>query len=176
MMHNPSDTAGESDRARRLAELSVRYRTPLLRYFGARARRQADVEDMVQEVFIRLAAHGLDEVRTEENYLFTTAANVLRDSSRRDEVRLRGSHVSLEDCAPPRDDTSPEAACADRERLRRAILSIHELPMRTQVIFALHRYEELSHPQIAQRLGISTSAVEKHIMKAVAHLARSIGR
>ena len=50
--------------------------------------------------------------------------------------------------------------------------ALHELPERTRVVFALHRFEEMSYAQIARRLQVSVSAIEKHMIKALAHLAR----
>jgi RNA polymerase sigma-70 factor (ECF subfamily) len=35
----------------------------------------------------------------------------------------------------------------------------------------MHKFEGLSHPQVAAALGISRSAVEKHVMAALRHLA-----
>lgn len=45
--------------------------------------------------------------------------------------------------------------------MERALL---ELPERTRVVFALNRYEEFTYQEIAMRLGVSVSAVEKHMM------------
>jgi len=174
MSDDIKDGDGEASRTRRLADLSSRYRKPLNRYFLNRIRNPADVEDMVQEVFTRLYANGMHNVRSEEGFLFATAANVLRDQARRDATRHRSAHDTLDDCNLPSDEATPEAALASRETLRLALLALSELPTRTQTVFALNRYEELSHPQIAHRLGVSVSSVEKHIMKAVAHLARRV--
>ena len=42
-----------------------------------------------------------------------------------------------------------------------------ELPERTRVVFLLHRFEELKYAEIARRLEISVSSVEKHMMEAM---------
>lgn len=161
----------------RIEALNRRYRIPLTRFFSSRTRRPDDIEDLVQEVFVRLIARGgLEDVRAEENYLFMTAANVWRDSGRKDMSRRRGSHASLADHHHPVDSLSPEVVAVGREDLRRVLVAIQELPLRTQAIFALQRYEELSYQEIARRQGISVSAVEKHMMKAIAHLTRQAFR
>jgi RNA polymerase sigma-70 factor (ECF subfamily) len=46
------------------------------------------------------------------------------------------------------------------------------LPARTRDIFVLFRLDQLKQSEIAARMGISVSAVEKHVVRAVAHLAR----
>jgi DNA-directed RNA polymerase specialized sigma24 family protein len=49
------------------------------------------------------------------------------------------------------------------------------MPVRTQEIFLLHRFEEMTYPAIAAALGISVSAVEKHIMIALRLLVEGLG-
>jgi len=44
------------------------------------------------------------------------------------------------------------------------------LPVRTRQAFRLHKLEDLTHAEVAQRMGISKSAVEKHIMRALRRL------
>ena len=61
-------------------EMARRYAAPLARYFRARVRSAADIDDMVQEVFLRLAARKGATLEAPENYLFTVAASVLNDS------------------------------------------------------------------------------------------------
>lgn len=167
------DAALAATRSARIESLNRRYRTALIRFFSSRSRRPDDVEDLVQEVFVRLIAKGgLDDVRVEENYLFVAAGNVWRDAARREVTRHRSRHTSLADQHHPVDAISPEVVAIGKEDLRRVIIAIQELPLRTQAIFTLQRYEELTYQQIARRLGISVSAVEKHMMKAIAHLTR----
>jgi len=48
------------------------------------------------------------------------------------------------------------------------------LPERTRDIFILFRVEKMRQAEIAKRLGVSVSAVEKHVIRAAAHLARRL--
>jgi RNA polymerase sigma-70 factor (ECF subfamily) len=52
------------------------------------------------------------------------------------------------------------------EMLQRALA---ELPPLCRDSFLLRKIEGLSHPQIAERLGISKALVEKHIVNAMKH-------
>lgn len=54
--------------------------------------------------------------------------------------------------------------------MARALAALNELPERTRRVFVLVRFEEMSYKLVAQRLGVSVSAVEKHVMKALRHL------
>ncbi len=59
---------------------------------------------------------------------------------------------------------------AGREALRRTTQVLMELPERTRHVFILRRLERLSHQEIAVRLGLSVSAIEKHMLRASRHL------
>ncbi|KQW68157.1 hypothetical protein ASE17_06775 [Phenylobacterium sp. Root77] len=153
-------------------EMARRYAVPLARYFRARVRSAADIDDMVQEVFLRLASRreggALD---APENYLFTVAASVLNDSFRR-AARRGGAHQLFDERLHAEEDFSPERLYLGQEQLRVVETALHELPERTRVVFVLHRYEEMSYSQIARRLEVSVSAIEKHMSKALAHLSK----
>jgi RNA polymerase sigma-70 factor (ECF subfamily) len=56
---------------------------------------------------------------------------------------------------------------AARARLRRVQEGLDQLPDRTRQIFILYRLEDMKCREIADRIGISESAVEKHIAKAM---------
>jgi RNA polymerase sigma factor (sigma-70 family) len=156
-------------------DLARRLWAPLTRYFSARARRGADVEDLVQEVFLRLARRvGDAPVEAAEGYVFAIANSVLADSYRRAARQLPAAPDDLDGEGPRglAEDRSPERVLLAREELGAVERALLELPERTRFAFALNRYEELTYQEIARRLGISVSAVEKHMMRALAHLAR----
>ena len=152
--------------------LARQYAGPLARYFRARLGAGADVDDLVQEVFLRLAARRSDDpVNTAENYLFTVAASVLHDSFRRS-ARRGGAHQPFDEHRHGGEDFSPERVFLGQEQLAGVERALHELPERTRVVFILSRFEDMTYDEIARRLQISTSAIEKHMMKALAHLAK----
>jgi RNA polymerase sigma factor (sigma-70 family) len=61
-----------------------------------------------------------------------------------------------------------------RESVEQVAKALDELPERVRVAFALHRFEGLKHPAIAERLGVSVSAVEKYVIKALVHIKRCL--
>ena len=130
-----------------------------------------EVDDLVQEVALRMqtrrATEAIDNV---EGYLFQVAQSVLADRGRRDTVRHRSAHDSLEEFHHPVEDRSPERVLQGKEHLAQLIAA----PDRTRQAFVLHRFEEMSYAAIARHLGISVSAVEKHIMKAIKLLSGSL--
>lgn len=73
-------------------------------------------------------------------------------------------------------DLSPnaEAAMLAREDAAALASAIAALPEKAGQVFRLHKIDGLSHADIAARLGISRSGVEKHIAVAMAHLRRAM--
>ncbi len=172
----PADSSSDEQDRALLAALSQRFRGVLMRYFERHLRESADVEDMVQEVFMRLLRRrDLVAINRQEGYLFETAASVMRDRARRRAVRHAQSHERYEESVHAVEDVSLERVSMDTEALQMLARALQELPERTRMVFVLHRMEELRQSEIARRLGISVSAVEKHMIKAMAYLMDSVG-
>lgn len=147
----------------------------LRRYFSKRVP-AGDVDDLVQEVFLRMKVHGHDSpIEHLDRYLFRVAASVLSDQARRRTVRHHGAHESLEEVHHPIEGLTPERVLLDREALQSVVAAIADLPARTRDVFVLHRFEEMTCGNIADLLGMSISAVEKHIMKALRFLHWRLG-
>lgn len=148
----------------------------LVHDFFARRVGPQDAEDMVQEVALRLhQRQGEGRIQSPEGYAVQVARSVLTDRWRRDATRQREAHVSLEDYHHPVEEISPARVLEGKERLTKVMQSLQDLPERTRQAFVLHRFEEMSYGAIASHLGISVSAVEKHIMKAIRHLMTCAG-
>lgn len=153
-----------------------RFRPSLLLYFQRRVRDRAEAEDLVQDVFVRLAQRGdLNNIDRLGGYLFETAANVLRDRSRRRQVRAADAHEFFDSERHGGADFAPDRVLDGQERLRRAGAALLELPERTRHVFVLRRLEGMRYQEVASRLGISVSAVEKHMHRAMAHLLQQLG-
>lgn len=166
----------EDDKAA-LERLSRAFRQSLIRHFGRRWRNQADLEDMVQEVFVRLLRRGGTSALEDENlsaYMFETASSVLKDRLRKNVTHHGAAHESFDQDVHAGEDFSPERVLLGRERLNMATTALLELPERTRMIFVLRRLEGMRFNDIAVRLGISVSAVEKHMQRAMTHLMRRI--
>lgn len=163
--------AGQADR-RTIADLSVRYGQAVRRFFSRRLRDGADVEDLTQEVFARLLKRAeIGDIANIEGYLFHTAANLLRERARKAQRRPGDGAAEFDsDLVENDEDFSPERILLGREAYARMVEALQELPERARTIFVLNRFEELSAAEIARRLGVSVSTVEKDMMRAIAHL------
>lgn len=158
--------------------LSTRFGEPLKAYFCRRINDHAEAEDLAQEVFIRLLRRP--NQHSENNiaaYVYTIASSVLTDWARHHISRKKGAHCGLPDGSSRVDlpaalieDRSPERVLIAMDVLQNLTGALGELGERTRDIFTLSRLEGVSHRSIAESYGISISAVEKHVVKAVAHL------
>jgi RNA polymerase sigma-70 factor (ECF subfamily) len=151
-------------------------RQPLAAYFRRRIRDAAEIDDLVQEVFSRIIAREGDRpVEHLASYVFQTAASALTDRARRRAVRHTDSHVPFEPDRHGGQDGGPEYALAARDDLKTVAAALMRLPERTRNIFVLHRLEGYKYREIGEQLGISASAVEKHMLRAMLHLTQSLG-
>lgn len=154
----------------RLDEVAAQYRAPLLRFFQRRVEPREDADDLVQDVFSRLAGQDLATIANIQGYIFQVAANVLRDRARRASVRSimvpGADDFDIEDEA----GFSPERILQSREALQVMISAIYELPETVRIVFSHYHFDGVSQVEIARRMGLSLSTVEKHMAKANSHL------
>jgi len=156
-----------------LSVLNERYRASLMRHFGRRHFDHSEIEDMVQEVFLRLIRRGgVADLENLQAYVFEIASSVLKDRFRRSRVRHEAAHETFDTDRHGDADFSPEDVLLGKEALARATAALLELPERTRVVFVLRRLEGMRFREIAVRLGISVSAVEKHMQRAIVYITR----
>ena len=153
------------------AGLTRRLRGPLLQFFLRRARSPADAEEMVQDLFVRLWRRAdLLSLQNVDGYVFEAAANIARDRGRYDQARGLGRHMAIDDLVAESEEPGAEQIVAGRQGLKRMLASLNALSPRARQVVILRRFENLTYLQIARRLGISVSAVEKHMARAMAAL------
>lgn len=127
-------------------------------------------EEVVQEAWLRVQGlsnpPAVDQPRA---YLFKMATNLAIDHIRSEKVRAR--HISAESVAEdvPNGMPSPDTVIDYQQRLAILRKAVEELPTRCREVFMLHKFEGLTHAEIAGRLGISRNMVEKHIIRGLAH-------
>jgi RNA polymerase sigma factor (sigma-70 family) len=172
-----SDTKPAIDETLLLARRSEALRGGLVRFFKRRLQGADDIEDLVQEVFLRIVRRGqCHQIDNLDGYIFQTASSVLKDRGRRRKVRLLDRHVPLEPDVHGGADLGPERIVLGRESLKLVGTILLELSKTTRTVFVLRRLEGLPYQEIATRLGLSVSAVEKHMLRAVRHLIARVGK
>lgn len=155
-------------------------RGDLRRFLIARTGSEADADDLLSELWIKANSVQPGPVSNPGSYLFKMANNLvldrLRETSRRQRregdwiAEQRGSHALVEEPADPA--SSAEQMLIERDEQNRLTEAIDHLPARARRVLRMHKLEGLGHAEIAAQLGISKSAVEKHMALAMAHLRR----
>ena len=69
-----------------------------------------------------------------------------------------------------------ESAYAAKQRVAAIRNALEELSPQCRRVFVMHKFEDLSHEEVARRVGISRSTVEKHMHTALKHLIARLGR
>lgn len=167
--------AEATDESDAFATLCRTYRQPLLNYFRRRINIPGEAEDLVQETFARLAKPGrIGEIGNLEAYIFQTAANLVRERARRRTTRRSDSEAELDETLGDDHVFTPERILLGKEALERMAKGLKALPERIRTIFILQRFEGLGYGEIARRLGVSQSTVEKAMSRAIAHLMKCV--
>lgn len=132
--------------------------------------------DVVQEVFIRLW-HGraaLQITHSLKAYLHRSAVN---GALHHLEKTQRMERVPLQSAGELADEDGGGGAGLEARDLQAALAAaVDALPPVCRTVFMLSRHDELSNAEIADCLGVSVKAVEKHLTKALGRLREAVAR
>jgi RNA polymerase sigma factor (sigma-70 family) len=168
---------GESCAHRRGVELehiAIRYYDRLVRFLKRRSHSMEDAADIAQDTFARLSSTDFRQIQKPESFLFTTALNLLRDQARSVQARHAALTVSIEEtqlvCPAPQ----AERVLDGEQRLRVLEAALRELNPKCRAVFVLFHFDGLSQREIADRLRVSISMVEKYVKQAVNHCEKRL--
>ena len=136
--------------------------------------RGADLDDVAQEVFLRLMRWSDDTlIEHPQTYLFHVAANVINEW--RERHRLCRPHESewLNDLMID-DDNEPEHEAESESRRRLVRGAVGKLTRRQQTVVIMHAQHDLTHKQIAQRLGLTQRIVKRDLERGYATLREEL--
>ncbi|MCG8506425.1 MAG: sigma-70 family RNA polymerase sigma factor [Sphingomonadales bacterium] len=156
-----------------LVSIIEKYDAALMRFLSRRLRNPADAAEAAQEVYLRLHRYKRQaNVEKPEAFLFTIAANLLRDLHRQGVSRSANGHISIDLVEPEAQCSSPEQQVQSRQALEVFSAALTELNPNTRRAFVLHRFSDLTYKQIAAEMGVSVAMIEHHIMRALSHLRK----
>ncbi|MGH8176116.1 MAG: RNA polymerase sigma factor [Steroidobacter sp.] len=155
-----------------LSSTAARYEQRLHRYLVRRLRNPEDVNDLAQEVYMRLLR--LDDAKSVRDplaYLYRVASSVVADfwtGAGREQVEI--DNDAVEEWAE-----NPESALPDdlaerlnlQQQLERAIA---QLPPTQAAVLVLHKRDGLSYEEVARTLNLSVHTVEKYVTLAKARI------
>jgi RNA polymerase sigma factor (sigma-70 family) len=158
---------------RRLADWFRDLRNPLHRFLSfRRGVAPADLDDMAQEVFLRLLRYDKAELVTDPAaYLFKVAANVASEWSMRARNRLPHDAAWLADL---RAEELPEDHAERALESRLLTVALNSLPSRSREVLRLHFSEEMRHEEIAVHLKVSSRIVKRDLLNAYRQLREAL--
>jgi RNA polymerase sigma-70 factor (ECF subfamily) len=146
-------------------------RAALLRYLRVRLRGDGDGEDILQDLWLKLADIDASLITEPLAYLYRAAENLVLDRRRsaqrrnaREQEWTKG-HIEGSIAAPRDAQPSADRLLVARDQLRRVDAVLDTLPERTAFAFRAVRIDGVPQKQIAAEMGISLSAVEKHLQR-----------
>jgi RNA polymerase sigma factor (sigma-70 family) len=151
------------------------YRKELINYLTRIVYCRDTAQDLVQESYLILARVSAEQVIEQpRGFLYRTANNLALDHLRHHKVVAR--HAELESRDEEPDSSSIEQELTKEQWLTLLRQAIGELPPRCRDAFILHKVRGLSYRETAHMLGITESAVEKHIIKGLQHCRARLGK
>ena len=153
-----------------LKQLLGEMRPELLRFMLMRRCDPTEVEDLFQDLYVKLSLVRTGPVNNPRAYLYQMANNLLHDHRRgRRRQQERDDHWTRNRIGPDLETDagpSPEQSVIARDELERVNEAIASMPLRTAQILMMYRLDGLSQKAIANCLDLSLSAVEKHLQRA----------
>lgn len=148
-----------------------RYHRELLNFLTRQVNDRETAADLAQESYARVLTlqHAGQQVLDVRALLYRVARNLVIDQHRRTEVRSHDDLDTLPEGMHPSapEHLQPEEALAAQQVIRAYVSTIEALPPRCREAFVMHVFDELGHGQIAARMNISVSMVEKHVVRGM---------
>jgi RNA polymerase sigma factor (sigma-70 family) len=145
-----------------------RHRAALYRYLRKFTSGAEDIEDLVQETYVRVyALSHTQAVESPRALLFRIAHNMAVERARRRKSQATDSVADLERLTVYSPDAPADEQIDARRRFESFCAAVDRLPPLCRRVFVLRKVYRLSHEEIAEVLGVSHSTIEKHVAKGL---------
>src|ERR1044072_3151086 len=144
----------------------------LMRYLRHNWRDQSDIEDLLQDVYIRVFEAAQKQIPDKAKpFVFTTARNLLIDRVRERRVVPMDAVSDLDALGVAIDTPARDKNVRAREELRVLREAIDLWPPRCRDVVLLRKIEDLPRSEIAARLSISENTVSIYLAEGIAALS-----
>ena len=156
------------------AEIYRRYAKSLADFAASKLFNLEDAQDIIHDIFVKLweDRERLQITSNLKSYLFTLTRHRIIDKIRRNITREEYAAMlqSLTNAYQP----SIEQQIAVKELQQTIENSLNQLSPRVKEIYQLSREENLSIPEIAEKLQLSEQTVKNQLSTALSHLRKSV--
>jgi RNA polymerase sigma-70 factor (ECF subfamily) len=140
-------------------------------FFYRRVRAKPDAADLAQEVYLRiLRVADPDAIRNPEAYLFTVAANLLKENAVAN--RRKAELIEADDGHDAEAPANIDGSLDTSRRIERLRVVLGQLPLKCQAAVLLQYRHGLSYQEIALRLDVSPHMVKKYLGQALTQCRR----
>jgi RNA polymerase sigma factor (sigma-70 family) len=179
-MHESSGVIAMTEQDRQISEVVAEERSRLRNFIRKRVPNEADVEDLLQDVFYELveANRLLMPIEHVTGWLFRVARNRITDLFRKKRPENfsdsavedeDGELLRIEDLLPS-PDAGPEAIYFGNVLLDELEFALDELPEDQREVFIAHELEGRSFKELSAESGISINTLLSRKRYAVLHL------
>ncbi|PCI47746.1 MAG: hypothetical protein COB49_06870 [Alphaproteobacteria bacterium] len=156
-------------------KLYQQYELNIRKYLMRKVRQKEDVEDIVQETFLK--AHRVsdwEDVRNPESYLVSIAKNAYRDHIRKETHNIVDYRTDIT-CLQMKDDRpGPEQIISGKQDFRELEKVIKSLTPRVKQAIILIKIMNVTYAEASEIMGVSISTLENHVTKGIAECRRKI--
>ena len=157
----------------RIYEAFQSCRDGLVRSIMKMSVKQQDVDDILQETFIRTLNSDIQQqIKSPKGYLFVVSRNLVlkKLTQQSKEIDTEIDEALLENDV----DNSVEKELYQKLKFERFIEVLNSLPEKNSRAILLRKLYCLSHKEIANKMNISVSSVEKNIAKGLKQCKQSL--
>lgn len=132
---------------------------------------EQQASDLAQEAFIKLWEKCREiEFSTAKGFLFTVAKNLFLNQVKHKKVVFKFEQATK----VHNEMNDPEFLMRYQEFDSKLQEAIGQLSEKNREVFLMNRIEEIPYKEIAERLGITTKAVEKRMYTAISQLRKMV--
>jgi RNA polymerase sigma-70 factor (ECF subfamily) len=129
---------------------------------------QHDIEDVAQEAYLRAyVAEQSKEIEQPKAYLFRAAKNIALTKLTKKSRQITDYIVDLSDSVVIGSEATTEDEVEAEQTLGIYCEAVAALPEKCRQVYLLRKVHGLSHREIAERMELSISSVEKYLLKGV---------
>lgn len=166
---------GFSDRS--FAELYKNEYFGVFRFLARKLGNDHEAQEITQDAFVKVwKLNEVDSIDNLKAFVYRVASNLAIDALRRKNVedRYKGQ-LTVDESERMRlagviENADQYEALARKQQVEAIMIVIQSLPRNCQIAFILNRFKGLNYNEVACRMGVSKSMIEKHVSKALAAL------
>ena len=156
------------ERRRQLLGQFLGHRVALRRYLRKFTSGAEDIDDLVQEAYVRVCAMPQgQEVESPRALIFRIARNLAVDRARQVSAHATDPVGDFEPLDVSTPEAGPDEQADTSRRFESFCAAVEELPPVCRRVFVLRKVYQLSHEEIAEVLGMAHSTIEKHVTKGL---------